>query len=388
MFLQVGDITVHALVEGPGEVASGGSPPLLLLHSIGTSLHVFDPQVTVLARHHRVIRMDLRGHGLSGVTTGPYSMTMHAQDAVGLLDALGVQRAHVVGMSIGGRIAMQMAAIAPDRVASLVLIDTAAEFPPPEAWQERIDAVLAHGSGVLADTVMPRWVVDPSQPYGLGLRQMLMRTDRHGYAGSAAALRDARADEVAGRITCPTTVIVGDRDVPTPPATAEVVRDMIPGSRFVVLPNAGHLPTLERPEETTSAILGHFAALAPAAGKEAGLAVRKAVLGEAHVARAQANSTALDAPFQDWITANVWGGIWTRPGLPRHTRSLLTLAMMAALGRHEEFELHMRATRNTGVTPEEVAEVLLQVGAYAGVPAANSALKIAKSVLKEREEGK
>ena len=113
------------------------------------------------------------------------------------------------------------------------------------------------------------------------------------------------------------------------------------------------------------------------------MAVRKSVLGEAHVARAEAAKGPLDVAFQEWITRNVWGGIWTRPGLPRHTRSLLTLAMMAALGRHEEFVLHVRATRNTGVTPEEIAEVLLQVGAYAGVPAANSALKIAKRILAE-----
>uniref|UniRef100_UPI00384AF286 4-carboxymuconolactone decarboxylase n=1 Tax=Falsiroseomonas ponticola TaxID=2786951 RepID=UPI00384AF286 len=130
-------------------------------------------------------------------------------------------------------------------------------------------------------------------------------------------------------------------------------------------------------------MLGHFAAFAPAPGYDAGLAIRKSVLGEAHVARASANITPLDAAFQEWITANVWGGVWTRPGLPRHTRSLLCLGMMAALGRHEEFELHVRATRNTGVTPEEIGEVLLQVGAYAGVPTANSAFKIAKNVLKE-----
>jgi 3-oxoadipate enol-lactonase/4-carboxymuconolactone decarboxylase len=327
--------------------------------------------------------MDLRGHGMSGVTEGGYTMELHARDALALLDALGVASAHVVGLSIGGRIAMSLAALAPERVASLVLMDTACEFPPPSAWQDRIDAVLAHGSGVLADVVMPRWVVDPSRPSAKGLRQMLERTDRHGYAGSAAALRDARTSEVAGRIACPTTVVVGDRDIATPVAMAEQVRDLIPGSRLVVLKDAAHLPTLEQPEQSTAAILGHLRALGPQPGAEGGLQIRRAVLGEAHVARAQAASGPLDTAFQDWITANVWGGVWTRPGLPRHIRSMLTLAMTAALGRHEEFELHARASRNTGVTPEELAEVLLQVGAYAGVPAANSALKIAKQVLKE-----
>ncbi len=384
MFVQLADIVVHALVEGPAR--GGDDIPVLMLHSIGTGLHVFDPQAAALARHRRVIRMDLRGHGLSGVTTGDYSMSMLARDALSLLDALGVARAHVVGLSIGGRIALQLAAEAPGRVASLLLMDTAAEFAPPEAWQQRIDAVLRDGSGVLSDVVMPRWVCDPSLASSQGLRRMLLNTDRHGYAGAAAALRDARATDIAGRIACPTTVVVGDRDIATPPAMAEALRDMIPGSKLVVIPEGAHLPTLEQPAASTAAIEAHLAALAPQPGAEGGMAIRKAVLGEAHVARAGANVTPLDAAFQAWITQNVWGGVWTRPGLSRHQRSLLTLAMMAALGRHEEFELHVRATRNTGVTPEELAEVLLQVGAYAGVPAANSALKIAKSVLKDFAE--
>jgi 3-oxoadipate enol-lactonase/4-carboxymuconolactone decarboxylase len=381
MFLQLHDIAVHALVEGPPPTAD--APPILLLHSIGTNLHVFDPQAAALARHHRVIRMDLRGHGLSGVTPGPYSMTRHAQDALALLHALGIHRAHVVGLSIGGRIAQQMAAEAPDRVASLVLMDTAAEFPPPEGWQQRIGIVGAQGMAGLVDMVMPRWVVDGSLASSDGLRRMLLATDPQGYAGSAAALRDARAADVAGRIACPTTVLVGERDVATPLAAAEALRGMIPGATLVTIPEAAHIPTLECAEATTASVLGHFAALAAPPGLEGGFTVRKAVLGEAHVARAQANVTAMDAAFQQWITQTIWGGIWTRPGLTRHQRSMLVLAVTAALGRHEEFELHVRATRNTGVTPEEIGELLLQVGAYAGVPAANSALKIAKRILQE-----
>lgn len=378
MFLHLGDIVVHAAVEGPVE-----APPLLMLHSIGTSMQIFEPQVAALARTHRVIRMDMRGHGLSGVTDGDYSMELHAADALALLDALGLRQAHVLGLSIGGRVAMQLAAMAPERVLSLILMDTALEFLPPQAWQDRIQAVLETGTQALVDAVMPRWVVDPSLASSQGLRQMLLRTDRRGYAGSAAALRDARAAQVAGHIECPTTVMVGNRDIATPPEMAREVQAAIPGSRYVEINDAGHIPTLERAEQATAAILEHFATLAPAAGRDAGQAIRSSVLGEAHVARAAARVTALDAPFQEWITANVWGGIWSRPGLTRHTRSLLCIGMMAALARHEELELHIRATPNTGVTPEEVGEVLLQVGAYAGVPTANAALKIAKAVLEE-----
>ena len=381
MFIQLGDIAVHATVEGPPPTAD--APPVLFLHSIGTNLHVFDPQASALARNHRVIRMDLRGHGLTSVTPGPYTMSLHAKDALSLLDALGVKRAHVVGLSIGGRIAQQIAIEAPGRVASLLLMDTAADFPPPDSWQQRIGICETQGMTGLVDMVMPRWVVDQTLASSRGLRRMLLTTDPAGYAGSAAALRDARADEIAGRITCPTTVVAGEKDIATTPARAAALRDLIAGAKLVTIAEAAHIPTLEYAEAATRTILDHLAALAPPMGAEGGMAIRKATLGEAHVARAQQGVTALDEAFQHWITQNVWGGVWTRPGLPRHTRSLLTLAMMAALGRHEEFELHVRATRNTGVTPEEIAEVLLQVGAYAGVPAANSAIKIAKRILAE-----
>jgi 4-carboxymuconolactone decarboxylase len=120
-----------------------------------------------------------------------------------------------------------------------------------------------------------------------------------------------------------------------------------------------------------------------------GMSVRKSVLGAEHVARAEANKTDFDADFQRIITEGAWGTIWTRPGIDKKTRHMLTIAMLAALGKYDEMAMHIRATRNTGVTPDEVREVLLQVSVYAGVPAANTAFGIAKRVYKELEnEGK
>ncbi len=117
-----------------------------------------------------------------------------------------------------------------------------------------------------------------------------------------------------------------------------------------------------------------------------GMAVRRAVLGDAHVDRAQAAQTDLDADFQRYITETAWGAVWSRPGLDRATRHMLTIAMLAALGREHELALHIRATRNTGVTPEQLKEVFLQVAVYAGVPAANSAFAVAKRVYAELAE--
>ncbi|WP_426957114.1 alpha/beta fold hydrolase [Muricoccus radiodurans] len=381
MFVTAGDLNIHVQVQGPP-----GAPALLMLHSVGTGLHVWDPQAEVLSRGFRVIRPDLRGHGLTAGGEGETSMAALAADAVALLDALGVKAAHVAGLSIGGRVAMEMAAAHPDRVLSLMLCDTALEFAPPELWQARIEAVRAGGMAAVAEGVMQRWVVDPGSPSSRGLLRMLLGTDPAGYAAACAALRDARAAPLAGRIKARTTVVVGEKDPASPVSAAEAIRDAVPGSRLVVIPGASHIPTFEAADAVTAALAEHLNGGAGDDPLAAGLAVRKAVLGEAHVARSMANVTPLDQAFQDYIMRNVWGQIWTRPGLPRHTRSLLVLAITSALGREGEFALHVRATRNTGVTPEEIAEVLLQVGAYAGVPTANHALKVAKDILAEMEK--
>lgn len=117
-----------------------------------------------------------------------------------------------------------------------------------------------------------------------------------------------------------------------------------------------------------------------------GMQIRKSVLGEDHVERAEANKTDFDADFQRLITETAWGSVWARPGLARKTRHLLTIAMLATLGNHEELAMHIRATRNTGVSREEVKEVFLQVAVYAGIPAANAAIAVAKRVFSEMDE--
>ena len=118
---------------------------------------------------------------------------------------------------------------------------------------------------------------------------------------------------------------------------------------------------------------------------EAGMQVRRAVLGDAHVDRAQANRTPFNGDFQDLITRYAWGEIWTRSGLPRHTRSLMTICMMVALNREEELKLHLRAASNNGVTRDEISEALLQTAIYCGVPAANSAFAIAQKIFEEMD---
>ena len=121
---------------------------------------------------------------------------------------------------------------------------------------------------------------------------------------------------------------------------------------------------------------------------DTGMQVRRSVLGDAHVDRAEAKKTELDSEFQDLITRYAWGEIWSRPGLPKHTRSLLTIGLMVALNRGEELRLHLRAAANNGVKAEEIREVLLQCAIYCGVPAANAAFHAAKEILNEASQTK
>jgi 3-oxoadipate enol-lactonase len=253
MFVELADLLVHCVVDGPDD-----APPLLLLHSIGTTHSIWESQAQALARHFRVIRPDMRGHGLSGVTPGDYSMQQLAADALALLDALGIRAAHVAGISIGGRIAQQMAAEAPERVLSLCLLNTALEFPSPAIWQVRIDEVRRDGTQVLADAVMPRWVVDTTLPSSQGLRWMLLRTDRLGYAGAGCALRDATGAEVAGHIHAPSSIIAGELDPAAPAEAVARLQEAIPGASLVTIPGAGHITTYEFADAVTAAMLAHF----------------------------------------------------------------------------------------------------------------------------------
>lgn len=381
MFVRVGDIDVHVQIDGPP-----GAPPLLMLHSLGTTLQVWDPQAETLARSFRVIRPDMRGHGLTGLTQGPYTVEQLAADALGVLDALGVATTHVAGISIGGLIAQAIAARAPERVASLILCDTAMVIPPPESWRDRARIVREQGIQAIADAVMGRWVTAGFQtsPEAAGLRAMLLRTPAEGYAAAGEAIAAADLRGSTAKLTHPTLVLVGDQDQATPVAASEAIRDAIPHSNLEIVAGAAHIPTVEKPLEITDAI-ARFLSPAVADFYEGGMIVRKQVLGEAHVARATAAITPFDRPFQEFITRTAWGGVWTRPGLDRRTRSLLTIGLMAALGHHEELKLHVRASRNTGATPDDIAEVLIQVAAYAGIPAANSAVRIAKETFREMD---
>lgn len=258
MFVRAGDLVVHIQMQGPE-----GAPPLVLLHSLGTSLHVWDQQAAALADRFRVIRPDLRGHGLTSVTPGPYSLEGLAGDVLASLDALGVARAHVAGLSIGGAVAQAAAARAPGRVRSLLLCDTAMVFPPASLWRERAATVRAQGTAAIVAPVLARWVTDDfaGDPAAEGLRAMLRRTDPEGYAGAAEALATGDLRASTAKLRMPVLVLVGEHDAATPPETAHAIAAAIPGATVRVLPGAAHIPTVQTPAAVTDAMRDFLAAL-------------------------------------------------------------------------------------------------------------------------------
>lgn len=365
-------LTVHD--TGPAD-----APALLLLHSLGTSAAVWEPLMPALTGY-RVIRPDMRGHGGTKATPGPYSIDLLAHDALAVLQQLGIDRVAVVGLSIGGLIAQQLVYLAPNRVTALVLMDTALAIPPASLWAERAATVRASGMAAVVDGVVARWLTPAAPAHTVEhLRQMILATQPEGYAACGEAIAAADLHSQSGNIGVPTLVIVGADDPATPVASAEALRNTIPGARLEIVAHASHIPFAEQP----AAIAGLLIRFLSPDAQGAGMRTRRSVLGDAHVDRSVQAVTDFDRAFQRFITETAWGGVWTRPHFDHRTRSIVTLALLAGLGREEEFKLHVRATRNTGATAEDIAELLLHVAVYAGVPAANSAMRIAKQILSE-----
>jgi 3-oxoadipate enol-lactonase / 4-carboxymuconolactone decarboxylase len=258
MFLRAGELTVHVQVAGPE-----AAPPLLLLHSLGTSAHVWDAQAEALATKFRVVRPDMRGHGLTSVAPGPYSLHGLADDALAVLDALGIAAAHVAGLSIGGAIAQALAARAPARVRSLILCGTAMVFPTEATWRERAALVRAQGTEAIVGPTLGRWVTEDflSDPAADGLRAMLRRTDREGYAAAAEALAVGDLTASTSALHLPALVLVGEHDPSTPPEAARALAAAIPGASLTVLPGAAHIPTVQTPAAVTAAMRAFLAAL-------------------------------------------------------------------------------------------------------------------------------
>jgi 3-oxoadipate enol-lactonase len=234
-------------------------PVLLLSNSIGTDLHMWDGQVPALTEHFRLLRYDARGHGASDVPSGPYSLDRLGRDVVELLDALGLQRVHVLGLSLGGIVAQWLGIHVPERVGRLVLSNTAVYLGPPQQWDRPIaDLQAAPDMQATAEMFLHNWfparMLQENNEIVEGFRRTLLATQREGVAGSWAAVRDYDLRRTATLIRNPTLVIAGEHDTVTSAGHGKELAATIPGARLTVLPTV-HMANVERPAEFLDAVV-------------------------------------------------------------------------------------------------------------------------------------
>jgi 3-oxoadipate enol-lactonase len=255
-FVKANDLVIHYSDQGRRD-----GPPLVFINSLGTDFRIWSEVAEILAKDFRIVLHDKRGHGLSESGPDENDIADYARDLAALLAGVGVGRATIVGLSIGGLIAQELYRLSAERIGALVLCDTAAKIGTDEVWDQRIGEVERGGIEALADAVMERWFTAHFRTARstelAGMRAMLTRTPRQGYLAACGALKRADLRPYAGRIQAPTLCLVGDQDGSTPPALVKETAALIPGSRFEVIEGAGHLPNVEKPEVLAKLVAEH-----------------------------------------------------------------------------------------------------------------------------------
>jgi 3-oxoadipate enol-lactonase / 4-carboxymuconolactone decarboxylase len=381
------------------QLSDPNAGPLLLLgSSIGTSgTALWSASAAVLGKRFHVVAWDLPGHGRNtDPVSDAFSMAELAAGVMAFADRVLTDRGepdgrlYYAGDSLGGAVGLQALLDAPDRIVAAVLLCTGAKIGTAEGWRERAARVRASGTAVVINQSVERWFVsgflERELQVGSRLLDSLRAADAEAYALACEALADFDVRSRLGEIAVPVLAVAGAEDFATPPELLAEIANGVQSGELQILDGAAHLAPAEVPEEVAKLITKHFDAEELGVDRyTAGMRVRREVLGDDHVDRATTATTDFTRDFQQLITEYAWGTIWTRPGLDRRSRSMITLTALVARGHHEELAMHVRAARRNGLSVEEIKEVLLQAAIYCGVPDANTAFRIAQSALAEME---
>jgi 3-oxoadipate enol-lactonase len=230
------------------------APAVVLSHSLATHMAMWNPQVAALARDYLVVSYDMRGHGLSDAPAGPYDFAMLANDVVGLLDHLDIDRAAFIGISIGGMIGQALAIHHPRRLSAAVLCSTTSQISEQvrALWDQRIAAVEAGGMAGQVAATLERWFTEPFRAHHpdtlAWVGEMIRATPVAGFIGCGRAIQNLSVAGDLGRVATPTLVLPGEKDPGMPPAVSEVIQRAITGARLAIVPNASHLSNIEQPE--------------------------------------------------------------------------------------------------------------------------------------------
>jgi 3-oxoadipate enol-lactonase len=251
-------VEVDHRINGPYD-----APVVVFSNSLGASMEMWTPQVPGLSSHFRVLRYDQRGHGGSPVPPVPWELSDMGHDVLELLDRNEIERAHFVGLSMGGATGMWLAMHAPERIDRLVLLCTSARFGSSEMWSERAAAVREHGTESVADAGIERWFTadfrEREPAIAARYRAMIASQPDEGYARCCGVLERTDLRDELSAIAAPTLVVAGAQDPSTPPdPDGELLAERIPGARFEILDPAAHLANVERAETVTDLILDHL----------------------------------------------------------------------------------------------------------------------------------
>lgn len=255
---QANGISTAYALEGPAD-----APVIMFSTSLMCDHRMWEKQASALIPIYRVLRYDTRGHGGSESTSDEYSMDLLADDAASLLSALGIERVHFVGLSLGGFIAQALTLRHPDVIASLVLCDTACHMPPESIWDDRIELARSKGVEPFAEIMVDRWFTErfrDASPHELEpVKAMIRGTSVDGFVGCCHAAKRMNFAPALSGITKPTLVVVGEHDPGTPVSAARVLRDGIKGSELCIIDDAAHLTNIEKPDEFNSALTNFLA---------------------------------------------------------------------------------------------------------------------------------
>jgi len=256
--IRVNNLDISYRFDGPVD-----GPVVMLSNSLMSNYTMWDPQMETLTARYRVLRYDQRGHGSTEVTPGPYNIDQLTDDASALIEALGIEAVHFVGLSMGGFTAQLLAYKYPEKVLSLALCDTACVMPPKSLWDERITIARSEGIEALSSGTLERWFTPPFHETRTKdletVRTMILGTEVEGYVGCAEAIRNMNICDNLPAISAPTLIVAGEDDPACPVSSAKALYEGISGSRLLIIPKAAHLPNIEQTATFNDALLNFYA---------------------------------------------------------------------------------------------------------------------------------
>lgn len=361
------------------------APVVVMIPSLGTKKEMWQSQIELLKPYCLVIAVDHLGHSFVGdeIIGGEYSVRREADAVVEILDELEIKSASIVGLSLGGMVALQIAISHPSRVEKLLVVASAPKLGNGNDWSNRAAIVRRDGTRALTSTLPERWfspktreerriVVDAAI-------SMVESISDEGYARCAEMIGGCDLTSDIERIKAPTLIVGGGLDQVAPPEVLFELSTKIAGAHLVIVGGANHIVNLDAPEQFNSELSNFILGSA----FERGDRKRRQVLGDSYVNASNSRINDLNRGFFRYVTEGPWGDFWTRGVLDSKTRSIVTLSCLLASHLLEEFEIHLRGGINNGLTEDEIGEIMMQAIPYIGVPRVLSAMKVVAKVLSE-----